>query len=460
MNYDQAIEYLESLQSTKIELGLERISAACRLLGNPEKKFPSVIVAGTNGKGSTCAFLESILQHHGLKVGLYISPHLVDVRERIQINRELISKEDFARMVESVYHSDPERSEGEESHETIRLTYFEFLAAMAFLYFAEQKVDIAVLEVGLGGRFDATNVVTPLVSAITRIDLDHQGYLGNTIAEIAYQKAGIIKKDIPAVTIDQSPDAMEVLRRVANENNSMLHVVSPNEVKWKLGLNGEHQYENAALAVRAVEIALPFVKGGLGWGRNSTSPTPSLQRRGDVADELVSTALASTKWPGRLEIVEIVGTRTLRVPGVRVILDGAHNPSGAKVLAKYIRDELINPPLSKRGRRGLGKPEIIILFGAMADKDIYGILKHLSGLADRWVLVRPRLERAASCESIAKQLELIEETKPVEIINDIGSAISQTISKMSEDSVLIITGSLYMVAEAKLFFQKVSDAFS
>ncbi len=387
--------YLDSLQSTNIKLGLERVFKACEALDHPENKFPSIIIAGTNGKGSTSAFLESILRHHGLKAGLYTSPHLVDVRERIQINREMISEDDFTRLIAKV------KDVNSPTHQlTNSLTYFEFLAVMGVLYFAEQKVDIAVLEVGLGGRLDATNVVTPLVSVITRIGIDHKGYLGDTVEKIAFEKCGIIKKGVPVVTIDQSSEVMDVIRRVADENDSMLHIVSPNEVKWRLGLSGRHQLENAACAVRAAEIVL----------------------EGEV-ESVFATALASTVWPGRLEIVS---QKPL------VILDGAHNPNGAAVLARHIKETYPNR-------------HKIILMGVMADKDIEGIVKPLLEVADEFIATRPAIPRAAEPKKIANL------KKTIKIIEPASVAIRETIKKMSQDSALIITGSLYMVGEARRF---------
>jgi len=390
MNYNEAILYLESLQSTDIKLGLERVTRVLSKLSNPQERFKSVIVAGTNGKGSTCAFLESILRHGGFKTGLFLSPHLVDVRERIQINREMISERDFAGIAEKVVcHCEP------------RITYFEFLTAMAFLYFAENSVDMAVLEVGLGGRFDATNVVTPVVSAITRIGIDHQGYLGDTIEKIAFEKAGIIKEGVPVVTVVQDDGAMDVIRKVANEKNATLHVVGPNEVRYKLGLLGRHQNENAALAITAAELV--------------------------GAKEHLAEALASTRWPGRLDVLS---ERPL------VILDGAHNPNGAEALAKFIHSEL----------KAKGK-KVTILIGIMADKDITGIVDPLLKVADRIVVSRPDIPRAAATEKIRETIISIKPDMEVTCIEDVQIALKRTIKETKKDEALVIAGSLYMVGE-------------
>lgn len=395
MNYQSAIAYLEFLQSTNIELGLSRMDAACEALSHPEKTFPSVIVAGTNGKGSTCAFLESLFRHSGLKAGLYTSPHLVSVRERIQINRRMISEPEFAGVAETVINK-LRKSGG-------RLTYFEFLTAVAFQYFAREKVDIAVLEVGLGGRFDATNVATPAVSVITRVGMDHQKYLGDTIEKIVFEKSGIIKDGVPVVTIDQAPEAMAVIRKVAEEKKAMLYVVSPVEVRWPLGLLGKHQLENAACAVRAAEIAWD----GIG---------------GDVAR-----ALLETRWPGRLEVIS---EKPL------VILDGAHNVDGAEALAGFLKDNY-------SGRRK------IILFGVMADKDVCGMIDALAPVADEWVASRPDTPRALAAKELTDLIRARSQ-RPVKTREPLSIAVEETTRTMPANAVLIITGSLYTVGEVKM----------
>jgi len=457
VDYHKATSYLESLQSTNIKLGLERIGAACVAFGHPEKRFPSVIVAGTNGKGSTCAFLESILRHHGLKVGLYTSPHLMDVRERIQIDRKMIGKKDFVRIVEMIVcHC--ERSEAipreqlnsgdcfANARNDILLTYFEFLTLMAFIHFAEQRVDIAVLEVGLGGRFDATNVATPLASVITRIGLDHEKYLGNTLEKIAFEKAGIIKEGVPVVTVDQGTEAMRVIRDIAEERHAMLHVVSPQEVRYKLGLLGEHQNENAALALRAAEVAgmsLRTPQGGVKQSPDHNCMRGIASLTSFARNDIFSTALASTRWPGRLELVS-------KKP--LVILDGAHNPNGAKALARFLKNPP-RPPFYKGGR-------VIAIFGAMEDKDINGIIAPLLPVVDEWVITMPDMERAAPAKKIVHIIRASGASREsyrriksrISEFPNVKTAIKETLAAMSKNDTLIITGSLYMVAEAKEYF--------
>ncbi|PJA19816.1 MAG: hypothetical protein COX62_05910, partial [Deltaproteobacteria bacterium CG_4_10_14_0_2_um_filter_43_8] len=364
-----------------------------------------------------------------------------DVRERIQIDRKMISEEEFAKNTTLICHSREigslERVTGIPAcaGTTARLTYFEFLTAVAFLYFAERCVDVAVLEVGLGGRFDATNVVDPVVSVITRIGMDHQHYLGDTIEKIAFEKAGIIKTGVPVVTVVQEPKVMDVLRRISDEKGVMLHVVSPQEVKYKLGLLGRHQYENAALALRASELVLEVT-----------------DHRSLITDNL-SEAFASTRWPGRLEVL---GTHTFLgkvcAPGAQVILDGAHNPNGAEALARFMKEELTD------------KHKIVIL-GIMADKDIEGVIKPLVEAADEVVLTRPSASRAAGTELLCKIVnseigKFGNTEKQSEFANsrirefpNISSAIEGTIKTMRGNSVLIIAGSLYTVAEARRYYE-------
>jgi dihydrofolate synthase/folylpolyglutamate synthase len=344
---------------------------------------------------------------------------LNDVRERIQINRRMIGKGDFARLVEHIYcHPRAVPAGRRGGGDLAPLTYFEFLTLVSFLYFAEQKVNIAVLEVGLGGRFDATNVVTPLASVITRIGLDHQGYLGDTLEKIAFEKAGVIKEGVPVVTVDQEGEAMRVIRDVAEEKGALLHVVSPHEVKYRLGLLGGHQNENAALAIRAAEIVKELVVC------RSLLVTAN-RRQLTTGDRRLAAALAVTRWPGRLEVVS-------REP--LVILDGAHNPNGAEALARFLKD-ISRSPFYRGGR-------VFVIFGAMADKDIAGMLRPLIPVVDEWVITRPNMERAARVEDIRKFIGTQATEQP-----DVRTAIKRTLASMSAADALIITGSLYMLAE-------------
>ncbi len=404
MTLSEAKKYLDGLQATKIELGLDRVRTAMELLGSPERGFRSVHVAGTNGKGSTCAFLESIFRNGlGLKkTALFTSPHLVDVRERMQINRELIGEDKFAKYISKVRDA----TDGK-----VHLTYFEFLTAVAFLWFAEENVDLAVVEVGLGGRFDSTNVLMPLVSVITRVAMDHQSYLGDTIEKIAFEKAGIIKAATPVVTIDQSKEVMQVIRDVCAQKDSMLHVANPIEVMWPLSLSGRHQRENAACALAAARIVA------------------EQHVFKELTEEVLKISFASASWSGRLETV-------LDKP--QVILDGAHNSNGALSLARTLQDD-------KSAKRR------IFLLGIMADKDIDGILLKLLPLADRCVFAAPNGERsAAPARLLQRGAELFPEKKSEFEASDedVFSALKKIVAE-EPDAQIVVAGSLYMIGEIK-----------
>ncbi len=261
------------------KLGLERMREIAKMLGNPESQFPSFHVAGTNGKGSTCAYLESIFRHAGYRVGLYTSPHLACARERIQINRQLISEHDFVDL---------------ESRVPGDATFFERMTAMAFLYFAQQKVDVAVIEVGLGGRLDATNIITPVVCGISRIDLDHQGILGNTIEEITREKMGIIKAGVPFVCHPSAGWGPKL----------------DSSFRWNDKLiRPDYQAENASLAAAMIKAS--------GW---------------PISDEVIQQGIENMHWPCRYEFVR-----------PNILIDGAHNPGGMRALISALRADNLKP---------------------------------------------------------------------------------------------------------------------
>ena len=287
LNYEQAINILTSEGNFRIDLGLDRIKSVLEKLDNPQDKLKYIHVAGTNGKGSVCAMLESILRTAGYKTGLYTSPHIWEYTERIKINGEDISKNRFTEYVEKIADCG------------INLTEFEILTVIMFLYFQEQNVDIVILETGLGGRLDATNVIKKnLCSIITQIDLDHTDRLGDTKEKIAYEKAGIIKRNCPVIT----SMGFEVIKDRADELNSMLIFVSPaipQEFADSLALKGRHQVENLALVLSAIQYLFP-----------------------DISDEVVKKGLSSVKHPCRFEYIK----------DKNLIIDAAHNPNGIQTL--------------------------------------------------------------------------------------------------------------------------------
>ncbi len=399
MNYPETITYLDSLQPSTFRLELGPLTEACHLLGNPQDAFPSVHIAGTNGKGSTAAFLASILEHSGYRVGLYTSPHLVDVRERIQVNGEPISPEALAKLVTRIRDGLPDDR---------MLTYFEMLTVAGFIHFGDARVDIAVVEAGLGGRLDATNILQPRAAVITSIAMDHVQHLGRTLKEIAAEKCGIIKRGIPTVVAYQPPEVMEVVRRMCDDVGSPLCLASPDEIECPLGMPGEHQRQNAACAVEAAHL---LSHSGLHIGK-------------------VEEALAAARWPGRLEEVS---TKP------RVLLDGAHNVAGAESLASYARD-------------AIGRDRAVLMIGVLADKDVAGMMRELSPCFREVICLRAPSPRAASPKDIAAAAR--SSAAKVTIAEDFAQAVAATLPRLSRDDTLVISGSLTLVGEAKAFFSK------
>lgn len=417
-------DYLRRIQESGVKFGLENVRTVLSVLGDPHRSCPSVLVAGTNGKGSVCAMLSQILTHHGLKVGLYTSPHLVRVEERLRVGGVPISGRRFLRLL-AVFR---EAVDGlvRDGRLAGPPTYFETLTCLAFLYFREQRVDAAVLEVGMGGRLDATNVVDPLVSVITTVSLDHQDYLGKTPARIAFEKAGIIKPGVPVVSGVVRGPAREVIRRTARERGAPLIEVFENsralsvertvrgfkfrlrwggrDYRYSPGLRGAHQGRNAAIAlVAAVNLTGP-------WGR--------------LARSTVLRGISRAVWPGRLEVV---GRRPL------ALLDGAHNPEGAKALAAYAAEFMPRPRT--------------LVFAAMKDKDIAAVARLLFPLADRLILTGLPMSRAASAADILR----LAPPPPVPTHCAPGPAAAWRRAKRTtpRGGSILAAGSLFLVGELK-----------
>jgi dihydrofolate synthase/folylpolyglutamate synthase len=291
----EVLEYLYSLERFGIKLGLDVMKQLMDILDHPECGFRSIHVTGTNGKGSTCAFIASVLQKAGYNVGLYTSPHLVRFNERIKVNGVDISDEELIRLTSLIRGK----------RNGIEATFFEFTTALAFLYFAECKVDIAVIEVGMGGRLDATNVIVPEVCVITHVAFDHLEHLGKTLIEIAREKAGIVKKRVPVVIAETNTEILVLFRKVCRESGSEMIVVRGTE-EWTLSLRGKHQMVNARTAVAALRV---------------------IRNRFPVSEKAIREGLATASWPGRLMVVS---------ENPLVILDGAHNVDGMMVLRDYV----------------------------------------------------------------------------------------------------------------------------
>ncbi len=404
MNYPDSVQFLYALgnEIKSAKLGLERIIAVLAALGNPERAFRVVHVAGTNGKGSTCAMIEAGLRADGIRTGLFTSPHLIEPTERIQIDGIPVSEGDFERAFNVVHEA------AEKLDLDCHPTYFETVTAMAFWLFREKKIDTAVIEVGLGGRLDSTNVVQPVLTVITPIDFDHEAYLGHTIEAIAREKAGILKPGIPAVFAPQRPEATKVLDARAAE----LHVPVTRADDFEIRdlhidargsrfsgivcpLAGEHQVENAvtaALALRALGVS--------------------------------TDGIAETRWPGRIEHVS---------PNPDIILDGAHNPAGARALARYLE-------------RFYGGRKIVLIYGAMRDKAIDEVAGVLFPLASELILTAPDTPRALRPEALA------EFAGRGHIEPNVEAAINYARTHAADEDIIVITGSLFVVGEARRLF--------
>jgi dihydrofolate synthase / folylpolyglutamate synthase len=404
-----------------IKLGLDIILAILKGLDNPQNKFMSVHIAGTNGKGSIASALSSVFTQAGYCVGLYTSPHLVKFNERIRINGVPVSDMDVLNAYEAVKdvyagHREP--------------TFFEYTTAMAFHEFARAKVDWAIVETGMGGRLDATNVLNPKLSIISNISLEHKQYLGNTIAEITAEKGGIIKQAIPVVTGVSQKEAVKVLKDIAQKKEAPLFRLGEHfrirknkgsdtfsyvgiNATWKnmkAGLQGSHQIENAALTLAACEVL----------NRQHTN----------LNTEQIKEGLLKTNWPGRMEVVS-------QAP--YIILDGAHNLMAARKLAKFISENF-------------AKTKTTLVIGILDDKPYKGMLKSLLPLCKRVILTKPTINRALDPEILHKFA--MDFTKDIKIIPSVKEAFFYAMESVSSDEAICVAGSLYVVGEVK---QALSD---
>ena len=416
MNKTDPYAYLASLNIDSMRFGLEAITNLLMRLGNPQKSYKTILIAGTNGKGSTAAMAASILHSAGYKAGLYTSPHLIDVRERIVVSGRKITKKEFSQAVTDV-----------KSKLKQQVTYFEFLTTAAFLYFQRQQVDIAVLEVGLGGRLDATNVCKPIVSVITNIGFDHTAYLGSSLRAIAREKAGIIKRHGVCITAAKQKQVLEVLSSICLERRAKLYRLG-SDIRIKkqkddlltyqglqrnlrslpIPLKGSHQYSNAALALAAVELC-----GKKGF---------------PVDDEAISRGLANTHWDARLEILQ---------NNPLFLLDGAHNPAGIRVLCQALKKDF-----SYR--------HLIFIFGALADKNYREMLRIIAPLSSKIILTQLKAGRAVPVDDMAKVLSKM--GYPVIVTKNVGKAIERVQALAGPADLICATGSLYLAGEVKQIF--------
>ena len=402
MNYAEAIQFLYGLQFFGTHFGLERTHQLAALAGNPQERLRFIHVAGTNGKGSTCAMLESIYRAAGLRVGLFTSPHLVSFRERMQVNRQLISEADVGRLVAEI------QPQLQPFSAAAHPTMFEVVAVMALKYFAEQQCDLVIWETGLGGRLDATNIVTPLASVITNIAFDHEQWLGGTLGKIAAEKAGIIKPGIPVITASDAPEALAVIENVAREKDAPLTIVGRDAALRRPDdpcppLIGDHQKLNAALAMTTVEV---------------------LQKQIPVRAEQICSGLASVRWAGRLQLIQ-------KSDGGKILLDGAHNLAGAEALRAVLEHDFA-------GIRPL------LVFGALADKNWPEICRRLGPLAGRIFAVPVASSRTADPVEVANIFRATSPQTSATAFENLPAALNAT----KDEPLVLITGSLYLIGEA------------
>jgi dihydrofolate synthase/folylpolyglutamate synthase len=437
MTFDQSLSYLLSLghETLAMKLGLQNIELLLTALDHPQKTYPAVQIAGTNGKGSTAVMLDSICRAADLKTGLFTSPHLIRITERIKVGGHEITKSEFARLAtvvrETVQHllADQEIA--------APLTFFEQVTAIAFLAFAEAQVELAILETGLGGRLDSTTVAQAKTVAVTSIALDHQEYLGESLAEIAAEKAAIIRPGVQAIIAPQTDEVRDVILRrsaqcgvVPQFNDGIATVTGATEdgqlkvtfqTNWDrydevtLGLRGRHQVVNAGVAIRLAE---------------------SLRERGfQIPQSAIIQGLEGAKHAGRLE---------LRAGHPALLFDGAHNPAGARALCEYLNEFARGP--------------VTLIFGAMRDKDLIGITTELLPLAQRVILTRPANQRAATLAELETLVPKEVGSEAVAVAPTASDALDRAYQLTPSDGLICITGSLYLIGEVQERLSQTAEA--
>ena len=409
--YQETLAYIYGLGRFGMKPGLEKICALLKALDNPQDRISSVHVAGTNGKGSTSAFLSSIMNSAGYRIGLFTSPHLIRFTERIRVNGKEIGEDDVVRLAERVMVAAPPE-----------ITFFELATAMAWLYFAEQKVDLAVMEVGMGGRFDATNAASGIMSIITPISLDHCEHLGSSLAEIAFEKAGVIRPGRPVVSSPQCRGVLDVIGRQCEKFASPIYQCGEDFTgRWEdsclsycglqnnlsgltPGIAGRYQANNAFSALAAAELL-----GGLGF---------------NVPEIALRSGIERASWPGRMEIIG---------EAPRIMLDGAHNPAGAQALAESLGD--------------VPYDALILVAGVMADKDAEEIFKPLFPLTERVYTVSPAMERSMPSERLAAFCRSL--GIACHDAGTVAKGLEQAKKAARPGDLILVCGSLFTVGEAR-----------
>jgi dihydrofolate synthase/folylpolyglutamate synthase len=417
MEYNEVIDYIMQMEKFGIKLGLSNITRFLSGIGNPHTNYPMIHVAGTNGKGSTVAIMETILTAAGHRVGVYTSPHLIDFRERIKINGRFIEK----KYITDFFNSNFKKIE------SLPITFFEVVTALAFSYFKDEKVDVALIETGMGGRLDATNVISPKVIVITNVATEHTQWLGFKVRQIAHEKAGIIKTGVPVVTATQNFDARHVIRQVCQQNKCKLISIF-DETQWavksigrdgseldiftrsnkyynlRLALPGRHQMENAICALIGVEL---------------------LEQETGIKSSSIAVAAGfrNVRWDGRLQRI---------CDSPVIILDVAHNPAALTRIREYFKEFYPD----KR---------IISVFGILSDKDYHKMLKELDTIADVIILTRPMSDRAADPNILAEDIAKIHSN--FQVIPHVRDAYQSALELCRPEEVVLVTGSHYTVGE-------------
>ncbi len=418
MRYNEAIKWLYSFEKFGVKLSLERIDFICKKLGNPQNKYKTIHVGGTNGKGSVCKFIGSILTSAGYIVGIYTSPHIQRFSERFVIDNNEISEVEIILLVEKVKPIIEEMMKNNNIP-----TFFEISTAIAFEYFFEKKVDYAVIEVGLGGRFDATNIIKPMVSVITNITLEHQDRLGKTVEEIAFEKAGIIKENTPVITAAENT-TLNIIKKAVNKKNSSLTIVDKDSweetggnLDWqnytihgkikdyfvKTKLLGIYQGENLALSLMCIEI---------------------IQMKGVyISDENIKDGIEKTTNPGRMEILDFEPI---------ILIDGAHNVAGIQMLKETIKKHFIYD-------------KIILVIGILSDKNVKEMVKIISPIADKIIVTKSSNNRAFD----PVMLKSFFKPETTVVKNTVSEAVEYAKKIGKKQDIIVITGSLFTVGEAR-----------
>ncbi|THB74211.1 MAG: bifunctional folylpolyglutamate synthase/dihydrofolate synthase [Desulfobulbaceae bacterium] len=417
-----AVKYLDDLQMHKIKLGLDAMRAVLTSLDSPEKSCPAVHVAGTNGKGSTCSILQNIMSRADYRVGLYTSPHLDSVRERFRINDHYISEEAFTRHMERICRALDGKT----------ITYFECATALAFSWFAEQQCDLVIIETGMGGRLDATNVLTPLLTIITSISLDHEQYLGDTIEAVAFEKAGIIKEEIPLISGVTDQNAQEVIRQACIERGAPLRETKKHFSIEKKQHGWFWQLADGTAQLGNIEIGRPGQ-----WQHENTScaitAAMMLRDKGyEISADAIRDGVKHTKWPGRMEYLEKTHQGT---SPIRFLLDGAHNSEGIDHLLASLDNDFDYQTL-------------YVIWASMADKNFTSMMQRVAQQADQIILTAPESERSARPNDLFTALSSELKAK-ANIHSTVEAALNHVYRNATNQDLVVVAGSLYLIGELR-----------